>query len=169
MRNSKLVFIAILAASLFVIITINQLWIQHNDSSLQKTKFSSFHPDSIVSSTSNGPLLIQIRAISTVNPVAANNALRQFELENHAPLTPLEEAYRLLILLSIERTRNNQQHVEQYIKQLHQIADKEQYTWLKAAIYVEQAHIYALQDKKKEGQETINKAQAFLDLLTPKS
>lgn len=158
MRNSKLVFIAILAASLFVIITINQLWIQHNDSSLQKTKVSSFHPDSIVSSTSNGLLLIQIRAISTVNPVAANNALRQFELENHSPLTPLEEAYRLLISLSIERTRNNQQHVEQYIKQLHQIADKEQYTWLKAAIYVEQAHIYALQDKKKEGQETINKA-----------
>lgn len=157
MKNNRLLLIVILGISVFVAIIINELWIQADYNKYNATTPTQFHPDNIVSSTSNGKQLIKIRELSSVDPQKARDAIHQFDITHSEDLTPIENAYRLLILLSIEWPNKNQETIDKYIKELHLIADKEQYDWLKATVYIDQAGIYARHNKTEQGKELIIK------------
>lgn len=157
MKNNKLLYIIILGIGVFFAIIINVLWIQADYNKYNVTTPTLFHPDNIVSSTSNGKQLINIRNSLLVDPQKARDAIHQFDTTHLKELTPIENAYRLLILLSVDANQKKLDSIEKYINELHIIADNEQYDWLKATIYIEQAGIYARHDRTEEGKELIAK------------
>ena len=131
MKNNKLLYIIILGIGVFFAIIINVLWIQADYNKYNVTTPTLFHPDNIVSSTSNGKQLINIRNSLLVDPQKARDAIHQFDTTHLKELTPIENAYRLLILLSVDANQKKLDSIEKYINELHIIADNEQYDWLK--------------------------------------
>lgn len=153
MKKSVLISILVFSVSLLTAVVVD-IFTSEFDSS-PTTQTVSYNPEVDLARSPYGKALLSLHSLmAATEPKQVRKELAQVDAQHPGSISPLESAYRTLILQYLAKQEKDLVLLTQYTNALRHIAKEHEFGWLEASLAIDDAISYAKKGQVEAGIKT---------------